>query len=51
MTVRFGGGRERGAGVSLRILSAIRKRSIQQVKLNPCHVCCNRRLIINSGNF
>lgn len=31
--------------------SVIRNRSSRQVKLNPCHVCCNRRLIINSGNF
>lgn len=46
VTVRFGGER-----VSLCILSAVCKRSSQRVKLNPCHVCCNRRLIINSGTF
>lgn len=37
--------------VSLRVLSAVRKRSSQRVKLNPCHVCCDRRLIINSGTL
>lgn len=44
LTVRFG-----GETLSLHIPSAVRKRSSQRVKLNPCHVCCNRRLIINSG--
>lgn len=26
-------------------------RGVVRVKLNPCHVFCNRRLIINSGTF
>lgn len=49
-TLLFGTGSFGGRG-SLCISSVIRNRSSRQVKLNPCHVCCNRRLIINSGNF
>lgn len=40
LTVRFGEER-----LSLHIPSAVPKRRSQRVKLNPCHVCCSRRLI------